>query len=157
MDGHSTIEIDVQIKDPAVPIAREQNLEILDLGTLHHFLAQNDGVRLEGADSKAPTQRSRLSPQLRRVSRTPASPLTGSCFHRFQRQGSSLTKHFEEELSLLRPRLVGGLAGVGTAVTLADVADDQHAAPALEPVDDVPLRGFQLLPFPAQNKIEKHR
>lgn len=34
-----------------------------------------------------------------------------------------LTEHFEEELPLLRPRLVGGPAGVGPPVTLSDVAD----------------------------------
>lgn len=34
-----------------------------------------------------------------------------------------LTKDFEEDLPFLRPCLVGGLAGVGAPVALADVAD----------------------------------
>lgn len=60
-----------------------------------------------------------------------------------------LTEHFEEELPLLRAGLVGGPAGVGPAVTLPDVADGQHAAPALQLVEHVLLRWLQLLPFPA--------
>lgn len=34
-----------------------------------------------------------------------------------------LTKHFEEELSLLRSSLVAGFAGVATPVVLSDIAD----------------------------------
>lgn len=64
----------------------------------------------------------------------------------------TLTEHFEEELSLLRPCLVGGLAGVGSPVALSDVTDGQHAPPTVQPVEDVLLRRLQLLTFPAQNK-----
>lgn len=63
-----------------------------------------------------------------------------------------LTEHFEEELSFLRSRLVGGLAGVGPSVGLSDVADGQHAAPALYPADDVLVGRLQLLPIPANKK-----
>lgn len=53
--------------------------------------------------------------------------------------GFPLTKNFEEELPLLRPRLVGGLASIAAPIALADVADGQHAAPAFQPVDNVLL------------------
>lgn len=61
----------------------------------------------------------------------------------------ALTEHFEEELPLLGARLVGGPAGVAAAVTLADVADGEHAAAAVQPAEDVLLRRLQPLPFPA--------
>lgn len=69
-----------------------------------------------------------------------------------RRRHICLTEHFEEELPLLRAGLVGGPAGVGPAVALPDVADGQHAAPALQLVEHVLLGRLQLLPFPAPHQ-----
>jgi hypothetical protein len=56
-----------------------------------------------------------------------------------EEHAATLTEHFEEELPLLYPGLVGGSAGIVAPVPLDDVADGQGTPACLHGVEDILL------------------